>query len=174
MEFGFTPETSKEEVFSTLNQYIGELAIGITSVDQSRPWGGFFVIDEASTDTFINQFYADYDVDKIKQFGDKLQPKILIVAPNEILSWQYHYRRAEIWSGVAGPIGYHRSSDNEQGEVHTLAIGEVVQFNPEERHRLKGLENWGVVAEFWQHTDPTNPSDEEDIVRLDDKYGRIN
>jgi hypothetical protein len=42
-----------------------------------------------------------------------------------------------------------------------------------ERHRLIGFETWGVVAEFWQHTDPTNPSNEEDIIRLQDDYSRV-
>ena len=41
-----------------------------------------------------------------------------------------------------------------------------------ERHRLIGLEGWGIVAEIWQHTDPENPSDEDDIVRLQDDFGR--
>jgi hypothetical protein len=40
------------------------------------------------------------------------------------------------------------------------------------RHRLVGLGDWGVLAEIWQHTDLQNPSDEEDIVRLQDDYGR--
>lgn len=35
-----------------------------------------------------------------------------------------------------------------------------------ERHRLIGLNNWGVIAEIWRHTDKENPSDEDDIVRL--------
>jgi mannose-6-phosphate isomerase len=35
-----------------------------------------------------------------------------------------------------------------------------------ERHRLIGLASCGVIAEIWQHTDPKDPSDEEDIVRL--------
>lgn len=172
MEFGFTPETPKEKVFEVVQEHLGNLAIGINSVDSMRPWGGFFVIDRTSTDTFIQQYYPGYDIAKIKQYGEELQPKILIVAPDEILSWQFHYRRAEIWSGVFGPVGYHRSADDRQGNVHILQSRQVVQFDPLERHRLKGLTNWGVVAEFWQHTDPENPSNEDDIVRLDDKYGR--
>lgn len=172
MELILTPEIPKTEVFKQIESYLGELAIGVDSVDNERPWGGFFVISKESTDTFIDTFYSGYDVNKIKQFGDELQPKILVVGPDEILSWQYHFRRAEIWSGVHGPVGYHRSIDDNQGEVHTLGVGEVVQFSPLERHRLRGLTNWGVVAEFWQHTDPKDPSNESDIVRLDDAYGR--
>jgi hypothetical protein len=41
-----------------------------------------------------------------------------------------------------------------------------------QRHRLIGLDQWGVVAEIWQHTDSENPSDESDIVRLQDDFGR--
>jgi mannose-6-phosphate isomerase len=29
-----------------------------------------------------------------------------------------------------------------------------------------------MIAEIWQHTDPENPSDENDIVRLQDDFGR--
>jgi mannose-6-phosphate isomerase len=172
MEFGFTAETSKEEVFEKVTEYLGELAISVSSIDAARPWGGFFVIDEVSTDTFINQFFPYYDVASIKQFGAKLSPKILVVGPSEELSWQYHFRRAELWKCVDGPVGFKRSKDDTQGGVNTLANGEIVQFDPSERHRLIGLDNWGIVAEFWQHTDPNQPSDEDDIVRLEDKYGR--
>ncbi|NBV85915.1 MAG: phosphoheptose isomerase, partial [Verrucomicrobia bacterium] len=31
---------------------------------------------------------------------------------------------------------------------------------------------WGIVAEIWLHTDPSAPSDENDIIRLDDDFGR--
>jgi hypothetical protein len=41
-----------------------------------------------------------------------------------------------------------------------------------ERHRLVGLEDWGVIAEIWQHTDAAIPSDESDIVRVQDDFGR--
>ena len=42
------------------------------------------------------------------QITNKLSPKILVVAPNKRLSWQFHFRRAEIWkilSGIAEIIG---------------------------------------------------------------------
>ena len=41
-----------------------------------------------------------------------------------------------------------------------------------ERHRLIGLDDYSVVAEIWQHTDPNNPSDEDDIIRVQDDFGR--
>jgi hypothetical protein len=48
----------------------------------------------------------------------------------------------------------------------------VVNLKQGERHRLVGLNDWGIVAEIWMHTDPNLPSDEEDIVRINDEFGR--
>jgi mannose-6-phosphate isomerase len=172
MELQLPVVEGKEAIFTAVRAYLDGLSLGIASIDSDRPWGGFFVIDEADTDTFIGQFFPEYDVQHIKQFGSRLSPKILVVGPSEELSWQYHHRRAELWKCLKGPVGYKRSRYDDQGKTYTLAIGGTVQFNPSERHRLMGLVKWGIVAEFWQHTDPNSPSDENDIVRLADKYGR--
>jgi mannose-6-phosphate isomerase len=29
-----------------------------------------------------------------------------------------------------------------------------------------------LIAEIWQHTDSENPSDEDDIIRVSDDFGR--
>ena len=172
MEIPLNREDLKEDVFAKVSSYLGDLAINTSEVDAERPWGGFFRVADESVETFITKYFPDYDRNQIEQFGGKLEPKILVVAPGQMLSWQYHDRRAELWKGVQGPVGYIRSADDVQGEVQTLENGQTVQFDPEERHRLVGLSEWGLVAEIWQHTDPQNPSDENDIVRLQDNYGR--
>jgi len=51
-------------------------------------------------------------------------------------------------------------------------MGEIVRLKQGERHRLIGLETFGMIAEIWQHTDPANPSDESDIVRVQDDFAR--
>jgi mannose-6-phosphate isomerase len=52
-------------------------------------------------------------------------------------------------------------------------MGEITRLQVGERHRLVGMPNgWGAVAEIWQHTDAANPSDENDIVRLQDDFSR--
>ncbi len=61
---------------------------------------------------------------------------------------------------------------DEQGETKRLLPGSQVVLQIGERHRLVGLEGYGFVAEIWQHVDPENPSDEDDIVRLQDDYKR--
>jgi len=89
------------------------------------------------------------------------------------LSWQYHHRRAEIWTLIQGKAAVATSdTDHEKNRV-VLQIGDIVRLKQGERHRLIGLQDeWGVVAEIWMHTDPANPSDEDDIIRLQDDFGR--
>ena len=102
----------------------------------------------------------------------KLSPKILVVAPQTRLSWQYHHRRAEIWQVISGTVGVISSFTDQETEVNRYNQGDQIVLKQGERHRLVGLEDWGVIAEIWQHTDASNPSDESDIVRVQDDFGR--
>ena len=65
-----------------------------------------------------------------------------------------------------------RSKNNIENSMDIHPMGDVITFDIQERHRLIGLDNIGVVAEIWQHIDIDNPSDENDIVRLQDDYKR--
>ena len=51
-------------------------------------------------------------------------------------------------------------------------FGDIIQLKQGERHRLLGTESWGIIAEIWRHTDAANPSNEDDIVRVQDDFGR--
>lgn len=155
-------------VFDRVEQMLSAAGLKIVSKDLNRPWGGFFVIDESQTATFAQKFFADQVVDT----SGKLSPKILVVAPGKRLSWQYHFRRSEIWKLIDGAAGIVRSNTDEQGPVQNLELNKTITLPKGERHRLVGTTNWGIVAEIWQHTDPKHPSDENDIVRLQDDFGR--
>jgi mannose-6-phosphate isomerase-like protein (cupin superfamily) len=165
-------QDTKQAAFGKIADYLTSLSIKVDSIDDARPWGGFFVMDESFTDAFVDQFFPGRDPAEIKKYGSKLSPKILLVQPGEKLSWQYHNRRAEIWKIVQGPVGIVASSTDTEQPIVAFDEGQIRQFEPGERHRLVGLQNWGVVAEIWQHTDPNQPSNEDDIVRLSDNYGR--
>jgi len=159
-------------IFQRTAEEIKSYGLSVASFNFDRPWGGFFVIDEDQAQEFANIYFEGFDVDKLRVSG-KLSPKVLLVKPGSRLSWQYHHRRAETWKVIYGPVGVFRSFDNNEGETINYQKGEVIILRKEERHRLIGLDNWGVVAEFWQHTDVAHPSDEEDIVRLQDDYLRV-
>ena len=158
-------------IFETTRIKLNNQGLRIDRYDLNRPWGGFFVLDENQAQQFADIYFEGLDAGPLRIAG-KLSPKILLVKPEARLSWQYHHRRAETWRVLEGPVGIVRSSTDEEGELIYCEAGETIVLEKGERHRLIGLDNWGVVAEFWQHTDPDHPSDEDDIVRVQDDYAR--
>ena len=170
-ELNFSAASSPKEIFEMLERTVQEMGFKIIQKDLNRPWGGFFVVSEDQIAEFKNIFFPELELTS-RQMDQKLSPKLLIVAPHKRLSWQYHFRREEVWKLIAGASGIVRSSNDEQAEASEMKIGELVVLNKGERHRLIGKDNWGLVAEIWMHTDPDNPSDEDDIVRLQDDYSR--
>src|SRR5699024_11352365 len=102
-----------------------------------RSWGGFFVIDENQAQKFDDEYFEGLNTQNLKIAG-KLSPKILIVAPNKRLSWQYHHRRAEIWRIVEGEVGVVTSATDQEHELKILKVGETIRLKQGERHRLVG------------------------------------
>lgn len=167
----FDKNTTKEDVFNSIRKFIDSFGFSIEKEDMSRPWGGFFVLDENQAGNFIKEFFPTLSADDFIE-GQKLSPKILVVAPNKRLSWQYHFRRAEIWRVIGGNAAIVISDTDDETEQKQLPIGTLISLKQGERHRLVGTEEWGIVAEIWKHIDANNPSDEDDIVRVQDDFGR--
>jgi mannose-6-phosphate isomerase len=160
--------------FEKAARLLQSLNLQVIQEDLNRPWGGFYVIDENQAAAFAARFFPEEDFEGLK-ISEKLSPKILMVAPGKRLSWQYHHRRAEIWRCINGKAAVATSDNDEQGDkLQTLQEGDKIILPQGKRHRLIGLDGWGIVAEIWQHTDADNPSDEDDIVRLQDDFGRSN
>jgi len=159
------------KLFSGIEAKLTSLGFTFERTDFNRPWGGFFVIKEEQGEKFCQTYYPEEDPIALTK-GGRVSPKILIVAPEKRLSWQYHHRRSEVWKLIEGEAGVVRSMTDDQGNVDRMVIGEKVVLAQGERHRLVGLKEVGIIAEIWQHIDPENPSDEDDIVRLQDDFGR--
>jgi mannose-6-phosphate isomerase-like protein (cupin superfamily) len=159
------------DFFKRIEIELHKYGFTISSFDFERPWGGFFVMDESQAQKFVDTYFEGKAIADLEIAG-KLSPKILIVKPGQRLSWQYHHRRAEIWRIVKGEVGVITSPNDIQRELRMLKVGETITIRQGERHRLIGLSYWAVIAEIWQHTDNENPSNEEDIVRVEDDFGR--
>jgi mannose-6-phosphate isomerase len=157
--------------FNKIEETIKSFGFIIKAKDYERPWGGFLVIDEIQAQEFSNKFFEGLDVNTLK-IGGKLSPKILIVKPNARLSWQYHNRRAEIWQVYKGSAGIIKSNTDAENEMEVYNEGDQIVLEQGERHRLIGLDDYSIVAEIWQHTDANHPSDEDDIIRVQDDFGR--
>ncbi len=163
--------TDKQNLFNETGIMLAQSGFTIVQQDTNKPWGGFFVIDENQAIQFANRYFPGENIDELK-ITQKLSPKILMVAPHMRLSWQYHHRRAEIWRCIDGEVAVATSHTDGEEEKHVLKVGDKIKLAQGQRHRLIGLEGWGIVAEIWQHTDAANSSDEDDIVRLQDDFGR--
>ena len=163
--------TAQKIKCQALKKEIESLGFDIVAQDFDRPWGGFLVIEEVQAQAFLNYFFKGLDVNTLK-IGGKLSPKILMVQPKARLSWQYHNRRAEIWQIYKGSVGIIRSNTDQENPMKIYNEGTQIVLAQGERHRLIGLDDFCVVAEIWQHTDSNHPSDEDDIVRVQDDFGR--
>lgn len=91
--------------------------------------------------------------------------KIISVNPGETLSLQYHKRRSEFWvildRGLEVTIG---------DKVWQPAKNEEIFIPTQAPHRMKCIgDSPARIMEIW-----IGDSDESDIVRLEDKYGRQN
>ena len=158
------------EFYNSVRKELESMGFKVTDSDTQRPWGGFFYIDESQAQAFSNRFFNGLDVESLRIDG-KLSPKILMVKPKTKLSWQYHNRRAEIWQVYKGSVGIVQSETDVENEMQTYKPGNQIKLNQGVRHRLIGLDDYGIVAEIWQHTNSI-PSDEDDIIRVQDDFGR--
>jgi mannose-6-phosphate isomerase len=107
-----------------------------------RPWGTFQVLDEGPT----------YKVKRIQ------------VLPGQRLSYQYHHQRAEHWVIVAG-----HARVTLDDVVHERRATESIEIGQGVRHRI---ENPGPEPMTFIEVQTGTYFGEDDIVRLDDDYGR--
>nr|WP_314897688.1 phosphoheptose isomerase [uncultured Flavobacterium sp.] len=146
MSFNLLPDLEKKAVFEEISKALKKENFTVIKQDETRPWGGFFVIDESQTNAFATKFFPHLEMSEI-QITNKLSPKILVVAPNKRLSWQYHFRRSEIWKILAGVVGVKTSDTDQEGEMQQLSPDTFIQMDKGERHRLIGLDSWGLVVD---------------------------
>ncbi|HPT66198.1 MAG TPA: cupin domain-containing protein [Candidatus Woesebacteria bacterium] len=153
---------TKNQLIEQTEKWLVDNKLVIASKDLERPWGAFWHISADCLDTFLKLFFPNFQSNN--QF---ISPKILIVEPDKKLSLQIHNKRDEEWYVVQGPVKVIAN-----GQEFILNTGESITLKNKENHRLCGFKKPGIIAEIWKHLDPSNPSTEDDIVRLDDDFSR--
>ena len=108
-----------------------------------RPWGNYTVLDDDAPDH------------KVKR---------IVVHPGKRLSYQRHSQRAEHWFIVSGT-----AEVTLDGTVHELTAGQAIDIPREGAHRIANPGTADVVFIEVQHGTYFG---EDDIVRLEDDYGR--
>ena len=108
-----------------------------------KPWGSFINI--------LDEKYT-----KVKQ---------IVIKPGESPSYQYHHKRSEIWIIVQG-IAEVRLNDVTM--IH--GVGDIIQIPIEAKHQPKNIGDDDLIFIEIQMGEYFG---EDDIVRLEDKYGRV-
>ena len=157
-------------VFKRIQAEAKGFGLEVVDEDLERPWGGFLRFSEDCLPDFFEAYWQGVDTG---QSHGRRDPKVLLVAPAQRLSLQLHHRRSELWRVLDGPVLVIHGPDQKNLQEDVLFAGDVIHLDCGEMHRLAGdLTSWGRVAEIWEHVDPNNPSDESDIIRVQDDYAR--
>lgn len=109
-----------------------------------RPWGSFTVLDE----------------------GDGFKVKRIEVLPEKRLSYQRHSRRAEHWFVVRGT-----AKVTLNGTDFLVGAGEAVDISVGTAHRVENPDASETL--IFIETQTGDYFGEDDIVRLEDDFGRI-
>ncbi|MHA2054955.1 MAG: phosphomannose isomerase type II C-terminal cupin domain [Candidatus Hodarchaeales archaeon] len=109
---------------------------------ESRPWG-----------TFENLIDRDYC--KVKE---------IIIKPDQAPSYQYHFKRSEVWVLTKG-IG-RLTLDDKDSDVK---VGDIIHVPTEVKHQIR---NCGDEDLHFIEIQLGEYFGEDDIVRLRDDYGR--
>ncbi len=107
-----------------------------------RPWGTFQVLDD----------------------GAAFKVKRITVDPGQRLSYQFHHRRAEHWVVVEGTAVVTLDEVD-----HPVTAGQHIEIGQGVRHRVR---NDGTDPLTFIEVQTGDYFGEDDIVRLDDDYGR--
>ena len=95
---------------------------------------------------------------------DRYVGKVLHIKAGERLSLQYHRVKMETIMVSRGKMAFEHFRDGETPRVRELGPGEVFHIDPGLRHRMIAIED----TEVFEVSTP----DLDDVVRLEDKYGR--
>ena len=114
----------------------------MSNYKEERPWGSF-------------ENLLDTDYCKVKR---------IIVKPGQRLSYQFHYKRNECWVIVQG-----KANVTLDGNESVFIEGQIVDIEYGTKHRVENKSNEDLI---FIETQTGTYFGEDDIVRIEDDYGR--
>ena len=96
--------------------------------------------------------------------ADAYAGKLLFVRAGESLSLQYHEAKDESWLVQEGRARLELGGVGDELETIEIAAGDAFRFRPRTVHRVTAFEDTLVVE--------VSTTQLDDVVRLEDKYGR--
>jgi len=96
---------------------------------------------------------------------DRYVGKILHIKAGEALSLQYHRVKDETIMVLTGKLRFEHFADGEAPRTTELGPREPFHVTPGMRHRMTALEDTDVLE--------VSTTELDDVVRLEDRYGRV-
>jgi len=115
-----------------------------STVFDQRPWGSFTILDE----------------------GENYKVKRIEVLPGKRLSYQRHFRRGEHWFVVSGT-----AKVTLNGVQLLINKGEALDIAVQDAHRVENPDVSELLV--FIETQTGEYFGEDDIVRLEDDFGRV-
>jgi mannose-6-phosphate isomerase len=95
---------------------------------------------------------------------DRYLGKVLHIKQGEALSLQYHERKDEYLYLVRGAVDIELGDGGGSLDMHRMTAGDTLHIPPGTRHRLTALEDTDIYE--------VSTPEPEDVIRLEDRYGR--
>jgi mannose-6-phosphate isomerase-like protein (cupin superfamily) len=95
---------------------------------------------------------------------DRYVGKILHIKAGEALSLQYHRHKDETVMVLTGKMKFEYFAEGEEPQVKVLGPREPFHVTPGLRHRMNAIEDTDVLE--------VSTTELDDVVRLEDRYGR--
>jgi mannose-6-phosphate isomerase-like protein (cupin superfamily) len=95
---------------------------------------------------------------------DRYAGKVLHINKGEALSLQYHERKDECQYVVTGAVDIELGGADGKLEKHRMRAGDTLHITPGTRHRLTAVEDTDIFE--------VSSPEVDDVVRLEDRYGR--
>jgi mannose-6-phosphate isomerase-like protein (cupin superfamily) len=95
---------------------------------------------------------------------DRYAGKVLHINKGEALSLQYHERKDEFQYVVKGVVDMELGGPDGELKTHRLKAGDTLHIIPGTRHRLTAVEDTDIFE--------VSTPEIDDVVRLEDRYGR--
>lgn len=97
-------------------------------------------------------------------YTDKYVGKILHVKEGECLSYQYHEKKDETVYVLNGKMRLDIEAPGEEKHESVMQAGEAVRIKPHTKHRFTAITDCDLLEASTPEVD--------DVVRLEDRYGR--
>ena len=95
---------------------------------------------------------------------DRYAGKVLHVNKGEALSLQYHERKDEYQYVIRGAVDVELGVEGGELTTRRMKAGDTLHITPGTRHRITAVEDTDIVE--------ISTPELDDVVRLEDRYGR--